>query len=324
MNRGFPHYNDLPIFHRGTEAVFAFFCLSGFLIIRNLFIEKEKDEINLKKFYLRRILRILPLYYLVLIIGLLFYHLIAPRFGFTHGTEYNLSIALLLGFTFFPNILATYAPGGIIEILWSIGIEEQFYIFIAPVIYRLKAKSSLLFLVIFTIFYFILFHFGTLSEVLIKYGMYFFYFSFSGIIAYYSIKIDTSKTNPLIGYIFYILSISIFFTDFFKNSFDRSIYNFICMISFPMSIYFLSLKPVKLLENKILIKLGEISYGIYMYHVIVFQLVGFIFFKTNINKLVSETYSIVIFNFAVFIFTISISYISYHYFEKKFLKLKTY
>ena len=46
-----------------SNAVTIFFTLSGFLITYLLFLEKEKKEINVKKFYLRRILRIWPLYF---------------------------------------------------------------------------------------------------------------------------------------------------------------------------------------------------------------------------------------------------------------------
>ena len=50
-NRGLPAFDSLSIFHRGSEAVYMFFSLSGFLIIRQLYIEKEKfGQINLKNF----------------------------------------------------------------------------------------------------------------------------------------------------------------------------------------------------------------------------------------------------------------------------------
>src|SRR5579863_968679 len=52
-----------------SYAVDMFFVLSGYLITYLLFAEKEKTgTIRLKKFYLRRILRIWPLYYLTVII----------------------------------------------------------------------------------------------------------------------------------------------------------------------------------------------------------------------------------------------------------------
>ena len=77
QNRGFPFFNNLAIFNKGEEAVYIFFSLSGFLIIRQLYIEKStSNSIDLRRFFLRRVLRILPLYYLVCIVGPLTYILI--------------------------------------------------------------------------------------------------------------------------------------------------------------------------------------------------------------------------------------------------------
>ena len=56
----------------GGNAVSIFFVLSGFLISYLLLAEKRKTgEVQLKKFYFRRILRIWPLYFLMLILGIL-------------------------------------------------------------------------------------------------------------------------------------------------------------------------------------------------------------------------------------------------------------
>ncbi|MFK7049977.1 MULTISPECIES: acyltransferase [Flavobacterium] len=321
-NRGLPYYDALPIFNKGTEAVYFFFSLSGFLIIRNVFIEKNKGTTHLKNFFLRRALRILPLYYLIFFIGLIFYHLIAPHFGFTHNPEYNIFLALTLGLTCFPNILAKYNPGGIIEILWSIGIEEQFYLFIAPVIYFLKPIKAFLFLTLFTIFYFYMFNFSSLSTLLNKYGMTFFYFSFSGIIAYLFIHSNRFKIPLFLTFISSIISLFIFLSNFFKTYLNNEIYQLLCMCSFSLTLYFLSQKPITFLQNKILVSLGEISYGIYMYHAITFQLIGYIFIKMKLHVLFTTFFSIILFNLSVFLLTISISYFSYHFYEKRFLTLK--
>ncbi len=45
-NRNFPFFNKLAIFNKGEEAVYMFFSLSGFLIIKQLFIEKKKHKQN--------------------------------------------------------------------------------------------------------------------------------------------------------------------------------------------------------------------------------------------------------------------------------------
>src|SRR5205823_8171304 len=61
--------------HRGSDlanfGVTMFFCLSGFLITYLLVLEKGKSSVNVKNFYLRRILRIWPLYFSYLFICLI-------------------------------------------------------------------------------------------------------------------------------------------------------------------------------------------------------------------------------------------------------------
>ncbi|MEN9326840.1 MAG: hypothetical protein RI943_1261, partial [Bacteroidota bacterium] len=147
-NRNLPYFKDYSLFLRGNESVWIFFSLSGFLIIRQLFNEKiNSNSINLKRFFLNRIYRIFPLYYLVLIFGFIHYQIILPKLGFQFENSYNILEGILLSVTFFSNIFLTYSPGGIIEILWSIGIEEQFYIFIAPLFYfipKSKLKTTLI------------------------------------------------------------------------------------------------------------------------------------------------------------------------------------
>ena len=68
-----------PIFEKGGDAVDFFFTLSGFLITYLLLQEKETTgSISLKNFYLRRVFRIWPLYFIVLAIGFTFFTLIYP------------------------------------------------------------------------------------------------------------------------------------------------------------------------------------------------------------------------------------------------------
>ena len=64
------HRSLLPFFDKiGSLGVTLFFVLSGFLITYLLLTEKQdKGTINVKKFYLRRVFRIWPLYYLIIII----------------------------------------------------------------------------------------------------------------------------------------------------------------------------------------------------------------------------------------------------------------
>jgi len=321
-SRDFPFYNDLAIFNKGTEAVYMFFSLSGFLIIKQLFNEKKyTNSIDLKGFYLRRILRIFPLYYLILTYGFLHYHFILPFFGFEFENNYDFLSGFLLVISFFPNIFSTYRPGGILEILWSIGIEEQFYLFIAPLFLILPIKRVLLFLGAFTTLYFLVF-FSEDLDFLIKYKMLFFFFSFGGLCAIlfnqktFQILIKKLRYPILITFIVY------FTTTIFKNNFNLFYYTLFSFILFGFTVAALALKPIKILQNKPLNYLGKISYGIYMYHAIIMHLVGLFYLKV-ISKLgFPYVLDIIIFNVTVLILTIILSHFSFKYYESYFLNLK--
>jgi peptidoglycan/LPS O-acetylase OafA/YrhL len=153
----------------GYFGVIFFFVLSGFLITYLLLREKEEHQsIDVRKFYVRRILRIWPLYFLLIILGffvlphlswfvipsqqrllndhfwfnLITYSLMVPNFGFAYLME---SV---------PNLGQ----------LWSIGVEEQFYLFWPLFILFSKKhlRNIVLFLVVLTAIKagaFIYFHF---------------------------------------------------------------------------------------------------------------------------------------------------------------------
>ena len=320
QNRGFPFFNNLALFNKGEEAVYMFFSLSGFLIIRQLYIEKStSNSINLQRFFRRRVLRIFPLYYLVLSFGFIYYRLILPYFGFDFQNNYDLIQGVFLSYTFFPNIFALYSPGGIIEVLWSIGIEEQFYLLIAPLIFFLPLKMIVRFLLFFTMLYFIL-YFTELTNFLKNYNMLFFYFSFSGMcsILLLNNQIKIQKFRALFVVIFVIY----FTTSTVKNNLNSTFYHLFSMLLFGLLICVLVEKPIKILENKLLNHLGKISYGVYMYHAIMMQIVGFLFLKFEFHLKISSLYSIILFNLLVFVFTIITAHLSFKYFESYFLNLK--
>jgi peptidoglycan/LPS O-acetylase OafA/YrhL len=105
-------------------AVSLFFLLSGYLITTLLKIEQESmGKVDLRAFYGRRIARIWPLYYSFLVIVLLV--------GIAVPRELPVSGALL-AFLFFSGNWFNYAAGGAVGglvILWSVNVEEQFYLF---------------------------------------------------------------------------------------------------------------------------------------------------------------------------------------------------
>lgn len=116
----------------GPLGVVFFFVLSGYLITYLLCAEKSQTgTISIRQFYLRRILRIWPLYYFVLILGFF----ILPQFEWfeVHYQSQKLETHFLGNLLYYsiilPNIAyALYDAIPNIGQAWSIGVEEQFYL----------------------------------------------------------------------------------------------------------------------------------------------------------------------------------------------------
>lgn len=123
---GLPNLSEFAFSQRGPQAVFVFFTLSGYLIIGLLFDERSKTgSINIKNFYIRRILRLYPVYYTVFFLGLGYYHIILPALHIPFEINYNIWQALIWNVGFMPNVFTVlYNPGSILGVLWSIGVEE--------------------------------------------------------------------------------------------------------------------------------------------------------------------------------------------------------
>lgn len=218
-NAGLPFYNDLPFFHRGNEAVFWFFVLSGFLLSLLANKEIETGRFNILRFFMRRVLRIWPVYLLVSLFGLLFYYVILPLLHIPFVNNSDFVTAFLLQFFFLSNILhAFYDPGGILTITWSVSVEEQFYLFFPFLIYSVYHIAFLkrvvivfLFLIICSI-YFMLPSVGAMMQ---KLGLYIELF-LTGIITaeffYAVVKWSVIKRGLLL-----IFSLLLFFMLFFTD-----------------------------------------------------------------------------------------------------------
>jgi peptidoglycan/LPS O-acetylase OafA/YrhL len=116
--------------HNGYEAVFIFFVISGFLIASNS-LKRWGDlaHINANSFYLRRASRILPCLLLLLAV-LSFLHLVgAPNYVISHSNQ-SLPRAILAALGLHLNWYeghTGYLPASW-DVLWSLSIEEVFYL----------------------------------------------------------------------------------------------------------------------------------------------------------------------------------------------------
>src|SRR3984957_20361170 len=143
MLRGIPVDPWWPV--AGKIGVALFFSLSGFLITSLLFNELQKTKtIRLKDFYIRRILRIWPLYYWVVLLGLLVLNRIpALKIPVLSDAMYqNMTLAGVVNvLLIIPNFTHFYIPYS--DQRWSIIVEEQFYL-IQPAVMRIFRKRKVL------------------------------------------------------------------------------------------------------------------------------------------------------------------------------------
>ena len=110
-----------------------FFVLSGFLITYLLLSEQElTNKISLKSFYIRRVLRIWPLYFLIVFIGFVLYPGIKSLMGMQNLSGANILyyLSFLSNFDFIHMVKNGLNTDAMMQnITWSVSIEEQFYLF---------------------------------------------------------------------------------------------------------------------------------------------------------------------------------------------------
>ena len=306
-----------------SHAVTIFFTLSGFLITYLLLAEKQKTgTIDIKKFYLRRILRIWPLYYIYLLIVIV-----------VSGFEVNWAILFYL--FIIPNLRISFrglfniAPGSghltsMIGHYWSLGVEEQFYSFWPWVI---KNGKYLLKILIFLPIIYVLIKLG-LRLIHAPYGIITFFnytrfgcMAFGGLGAYMyffhkeSLSIFKNRILEIAMYGFFIL---VLLGKFHITSIiDHEIVAFFTLVLIYNQVA--NENVLISFENKVFDFLGKISFGLYVYHPLIIYLLSLIIGNKIANYPQIKTVIIFI---LVTVFTILISHFSYNYFEKRFLKIK--
>jgi peptidoglycan/LPS O-acetylase OafA/YrhL len=151
---GMPNFWRVPfVAVIGQLGVVLFFVLSGFLITYLLLAEEKKTgTISVRKFYTRRILRIWPLYYLIVLASFfLLYRISFLNVGILSEAVWQsgAAVKLLLFLLFLPNIAyALYLPVPYASQSWSVGVEEQFYLVWPWLMKKAKNKQRTLLTII--------------------------------------------------------------------------------------------------------------------------------------------------------------------------------
>ncbi len=312
---------------KGFLGVDMFFVLSGYLIVTLLLREKEKGNINLKNFYIRRSLRIFPVYFGLLFALLFIYGVLKQDKQEFSQLMYLMPIYLL----FVSNW--SVANFHNLEIYWSLATEEQFY-FLWPLIQKIFSWRVVF--VILTIFIFLnqLVNFGVLDSALVKlYG--------TQEVLKLSI-VDSTFTPICLGVLLAHLlhKKRYFFTVFsvLKNSWSPivilSVLLFLIFTSpadiaglprFSIQILMMlwlaslvvrenhSLQPV--MQFYPVKRIGQVSYGMYVYHMFAIHIVRVLIERLGIP------FDYTLF-FAASVLTFAIAEVSFRYYETPILKLK--
>jgi peptidoglycan/LPS O-acetylase OafA/YrhL len=130
----------------GWMGVQLFFVLSGFLITGILWKEKNREDAigqKLKRFWARRSLRIFPLYFgYLLMIGIIFFVIHFPVY-------YPVYAPYLFTYTFnYTRLLSSWQGNPLFTHLWSLSIEEQFYVFFPLILFLLPKNLVKYFLIV--------------------------------------------------------------------------------------------------------------------------------------------------------------------------------
>ncbi len=314
---------QFPIFGKisylGNFGVSLFFVLSGFVITRIL-IHTHNEPSYFRAFYMRRLLRIFPLYY----IGLLAYYFIP----FFLGTESSITPfkEQLIFYTYLQNFSRTFdwnasGPGH----YWSLAVEEHFYLLWPAVVYLcLKFRSNSLTLLRVSIIIILAVHALRVFMLEKDFNINVFTLTrldqlvYGGIIAVAENRGIIVRKNlwlfisvALAGLLLIIMleSGSFLMKEAFKyTSFGIFFSGLICTVIVIPDCNVFS----KMLQNKWLVYLGKISYGLYVWHVLAMMLVTYYF----------HGYPAIHF-LLVIAATILIAGLSYRWLEQPFLKLKS-
>lgn len=318
----------------GWVGVDLFLILSGFLVTTLLLKEKiHHGSFSIKDFQRRRILRIWPLYYLALILGFFIVPFIAGQLGNLYYVD-QIKKEFWWHFFFLGNwytIFNDYSIFRNISLLWTISLEQQFYFiwpFILLTVNRFRtALFYCLSLILFAILLrYVLFQFNIQHpDVYVNTFTRFDTLAYGALLAVINLYHPNWKNylKPFLNFplqvVVFISFLGFLFITGEMGSYiiRHSIWGYVAtgifMLYFIVSALNTNSLYTKILENKTLVWLGKIGYGLYVYHIMGLELTRFLIGKTAFAFLEP---------IVALAITIFFSWISYKFFEVRFLKLK--
>ncbi|HUQ67238.1 MAG TPA: acyltransferase [Flavitalea sp.] len=326
------------LFRHGNLGVNFFFVLSGFLITYLLIKEKEfNGRIHVPNFYVRRILRIWPLYYLCVVVGFIGFGILKKMSGQPLLENANPWYYIFFGANF--DIMHTWPekPDALLlSVLWSVAVEEQFYLtwpLILSIVPFKKIRYVFPAIMAFSLIFrslhtgvddhdFAIRYFHTFSVI----GD----MALGGLFAYlvsYENKFKTFITNmsrPAIIMIYLLtLVFTLFKDDIFQTGIAVVFERLVIAFLFGMIILEQNYSKnsfYKMSKYRTLSNMGIFTYGLYCLHFLglyfAIKVMNLLHLDGSLNGVAFSMIMLAL------LLSIGISLMSYHFYEKWFLKLK--
>ena len=303
-------------------GVDLFFVLSGFLL-GSILLNNKSSNNYFKTFYIRRICRIFPVYYLVVIILII---ICFAGIGYATDWWFNNKIPNWAYLTYSQNIFIAFKEtlgNRWLSHTWSLALEEQFYIILPLIIYFLNRKSLVIVLSVcilsapifrhlsnnwYQTFNLIYCRFDSLfSGVLIAVAMQ------NEVIVSFLKKHNFKLTILFLGML--LLSAMFTFHKLFLSYLNS--HSWFAMVFAVLLLVVLTNKNnifSVISRNKYLVKAGIISYGMYLYHPMVVGLMHLLIKKQTPRIM---NWSDLLLTVLSFVITIIVAHLSFKYFERK-------
>ncbi len=270
----------------GFFGIDLFFVLSGFLITWTLLEERfHKRTINLKNYFARRSLRIWPLYFLIVTIGFTLYYI---------ANNSGLIIQEIPGFHWFALFILNFyisinGPHFLffLVFLWSIAVEEQFYVLwgiVSKYFRRAFPHACIILILVSSYFRYrnidydnkLVFHSLSVAGNFATGALFAWNCFYKG--EFYRTLMILRRSSWIRVYVLFFVLYALYarlFNASLVIVFEKLIFSFLfCLILFDQC--FSVNRLFNAGGNKIINYLGKISYGLYCYHGIVLTLIFYL------------------------------------------------
>lgn len=315
------HFFGELFFQGGYYGVDIFFVISGFLITSIIFEELSINNFSLKKFYIKRCRRIFPaLIFTILISLLLSWNSVMPVSFIEYAKSVIYSLTFISNYYFYFSGLEYGAVSGLLKPLlhtWSLAIEEQFYI-IFPLFFifgfkRLRKNLVLYLGIILLVSFIVAIYYSNFAP---NFNFYFIgsraWELLIGSLLFLLNQKSDLQIKPIYSNLSTFIGLLLIFISFQFNYDINPTPNLNTLLPLlGASIIIFTYKKEGFLNllfiNKFVLKIGLISYSLYLLHYPIFAFV-------RANRLADSNIEYLFVALIIFV----LSYISYRFIEKPF------